>query len=262
MNPEGTTQHTVSRIAEYSRRPSEITQNSARTPLRSPYASQESITASPQRDFDVTIGMPCRLEAQSLEWMLASHGQIPHVRSVSNLDDLVDHVNSDCPRILLLDERFSGSDLLVIGRQLPVRLKECCIGLFADRLSSRQLHLAAGHVQGILSRHSGIHVLLSELDILAEGHLVISEDLKNRVQINRNKSFNVTMIDKVQRLTDRQLEVLIRIASGMSAKDTAQELHITEKAVESHKYRLMRSLDLGNRLELCRWAIREGIISA
>lgn len=259
MQPEANSFGTTSHFIEYSPQPQQTGASAMRDPDRGP---SRHVSARDARDLAVTLGIPCRLEAQSLEWMLHSHGQIRHVQSHGTLDELVDHINSECPRVLLLDECFSGSDLLVIGRQLPVRLKECRIGLFADRLSSRQLQLAAGHVHGMLSRHCNIQILLSELENLAAGRLVISRGLQNRVQIDRDKSFNVTMIGKVERLTDRQLEVLIRIASGMSAKETARELHITEKAVESHKYRLMRSLNLGNRLELCRWAIREGIISA
>lgn len=104
--------------------------------------------------------------------------------------------------------------------------------------------------------------LMAALDIVASGRQIVSASLCDRVRLDHRKRFEVLSVTKIENLTNRQLEVLIRIAQGMTAKEAAHDLHITEKAVESHKYRLMRILGVRDRIELCRWAIREGLIAA
>lgn len=221
-----------------------------------------SATELKRRDYDIMLGIPCQLDAQSMEWTIRSQGQVQRVRSIDDVDDLITQLSVDPPKVLLLDEEFATSHLQAIARQLPVRLGDCVIGLFADRLSCRQLHMASSYVAGLLSRQTSVQTFMSELDVLASGRKVVSDSLEPRVKVNKRKRFEVMMVEKIQNLTNRQLEVLIRIAQGMTAKEAASDLHITEKAVESHKYRLMRVLGVRDRIELCRWAIREGIITA
>jgi DNA-binding NarL/FixJ family response regulator len=66
----------------------------------------------------------------------------------------------------------------------------------------------------------------------------------------------------MEKLTDRQWDVLLRIAEGRRVAEVAQALSISEKAVESHKHRIMRVVGAADRVDLCRWAIREGLIEA
>lgn len=215
-----------------------------------------------RRDYDVVLGIPGQLDAQSMEWTLTSQGRVRHVRSIHQVDELIAHVSSDAPRLLLLDEHFASPHLQAIARQIPVRLNDCVIGLFADRLSCRQLHMASPYTTGLLSRQTSVQAFMAELDVVASGRKIVSESLASRVKVDSRKRFEVVSVEKIQNLTNRQLEVLIRIAQGLTAKEAAHDLHITEKAVESHKYRLMRILGVRDRIELCRWAIREGIITA
>ena len=55
---------------------------------------------------------------------------------------------------------------------------------------------------------------------------------------------------------------LLRIAQGRRVSEVADELEISSKAVESHKYRIMKTVGATDRVGLCRWAIREGLIDA
>lgn len=239
------------------------TQNYPERPSSDSLDASESNAAKIRgRDYEIVLGFPGKLEAQSMEWTLTSQGQVRHVRSINDVDELIAYVGSDAPRVLLLDEQFGSPHLQSIARQLPVRLGDCHIALFADRLSCRQLHMASPCATGLLSRNASVKTFLSELDTVADGRRIISESLSSRVKLNTRKRFEVVSVEQIQNLTNRQLEVLVRVAQGMTAKEAAHDLHITEKAVESHKYRLMRILGVRDRIELCRWAIREGIIAA
>ena len=60
-------------------------------------------------------------------------------------------------------------------------------------------------------------------------------------------------------LTERETEVLRYVAKGMSAKQIARKLTLSHRTVENHVQSTLRKLQLGNRVELTRYAIEHGI---
>ena len=60
-------------------------------------------------------------------------------------------------------------------------------------------------------------------------------------------------------LTDRETEVLRHVAKGLSAKQIARRLAISHRTVENHVQATLRKLQLGNRVELTRYAIEHGL---
>jgi DNA-binding NarL/FixJ family response regulator len=63
-------------------------------------------------------------------------------------------------------------------------------------------------------------------------------------------------------LTLREREVLKLIAEAYTNKAIGVTLHLSEKTVESHRANLMRKLEMRDRVELVRYAIRRGLIEA
>ncbi len=66
----------------------------------------------------------------------------------------------------------------------------------------------------------------------------------------------------VEPLTNREREVLKLIAEAHTNKQIGETLHLSEKTVESHRANLMRKLEMRDRVELVRYAIRRGLIEA
>jgi two-component system, NarL family, response regulator NreC len=63
-------------------------------------------------------------------------------------------------------------------------------------------------------------------------------------------------------LSDREREILVLLAEGIPLKDVAKGLDLSVKTVEAHKYNLMRKLNLHDRSELIRYAIRKRLVEA
>ena len=60
-------------------------------------------------------------------------------------------------------------------------------------------------------------------------------------------------------LTERETEVLRHVAKGLSAKQIAGRLGVSHRTVENHVQASLRKLQLGNRVELARYAIENGL---
>lgn len=69
-------------------------------------------------------------------------------------------------------------------------------------------------------------------------------------------------IEKEDRLSERQREVLQLLAEGKSMKEVAYELNVAADTVAKQKYRMMKTLNVKNTAELVQYAIRNHIIAA
>ena len=61
-------------------------------------------------------------------------------------------------------------------------------------------------------------------------------------------------------LTDRELEVLKLVAQGMSNREIAGELYISENTVKNHVRNILEKLHLHSRMEAVLYAVREKIL--
>ncbi len=61
-------------------------------------------------------------------------------------------------------------------------------------------------------------------------------------------------------LTDREDQVLKLIAEGLSSREIARALTISVKTVERHRANILGKLDMRDRTQLTRYAIRAGLV--
>jgi DNA-binding NarL/FixJ family response regulator len=67
-------------------------------------------------------------------------------------------------------------------------------------------------------------------------------------------------LDPMDLLSPRELEVLRRVATGLSSKEIGAALNISPRTVETHRASLMRKLDLHSVAELTQFAIQKGLV--
>lgn len=63
------------------------------------------------------------------------------------------------------------------------------------------------------------------------------------------------------RLSDREMQVFMRLVKGRTVNQVAEELHISCKTVSTHKTRLMAKLELDNDADLVRYAMHQGLVT-
>jgi two-component system, NarL family, invasion response regulator UvrY len=70
---------------------------------------------------------------------------------------------------------------------------------------------------------------------------------------------NSKSVDPVK-LTDRQLEIALLVADGLSGGDIAVRLKLTAKTVEYHRREIDKAIGVKGTALLVRWLIREGLL--
>ena len=105
----------------------------------------------------------------------------------------------------------------------------------------------------VAARHD-VHALAA-IHRVATGDAVFSPRLAGFVLDAFAGAIDVAAVDEdLDRLTEREREVMRLIARGYSYKEVASELFISIKTVETHMGSVLRKLQLSSRHELTRWA--------
>jgi DNA-binding NarL/FixJ family response regulator len=64
---------------------------------------------------------------------------------------------------------------------------------------------------------------------------------------------------RIQRLTDKEREVLAALADGLASADIAEQLHLSEATVKTHVSRILTKLNLTNRVQAAILAHHAGL---
>ncbi|MEO2025754.1 MAG: response regulator transcription factor [Fuerstiella sp.] len=236
-----------------------LTHQSINNPQAAVATSTDSVAPSPR----IVLATAYRMGAESIAWCLAGYGSFRDVQSVDSVKELLEAIRTQQPRIVVLGEKIVTEGFREVLGELAVKMGETRVAVFADSLTDRQLDLVANNrIAGLLSRKDNIGTLNEQLVRITSGTNVLSPHLSDRVELGRNGDFKCVASVHLRKLTDRQWDVLLRIAQGRRVSEVADELEISSKAVESHKYRIMKTVGATDRVGLCRWAIREGLIDA
>lgn len=110
---------------------------------------------------------------------------------------------------------------------------------------------------GYLLKAESVEQLLSSMRSIADGNEAFSPQVEQRIIRDSRGQRSARVSTRAASLSRRELEVLGYIARGMSKKQIAAAMHISVKTVDNHSTSLMSKLDLHDRVELTRFAIRE-----
>lgn len=105
---------------------------------------------------------------------------------------------------------------------------------------------------GYLQKEINGEDIISAVRAVAEGKSLIDPELSKRVFENLS-----SVNDKLESLTKRETEILDLIADGMSNKEIADKLFISEGTIKNHITSLFRKLDVHDRTQAAILALRE-----
>jgi DNA-binding NarL/FixJ family response regulator len=114
--------------------------------------------------------------------------------------------------------------------------------------------IAAG-ARGYLMKDVVPTRLLGALHAIRRGEVVVSDAVSQRLVRRAVGCRESLRTDSVQRLSDRELEILAWMGKGASTRQIAQKLCISPKTVETHRVNLKRKLALESAPELLRYAL-------
>lgn len=165
------------------------------------------------------------------------------------------------PDVILLDIDMPGRNSFEAAREMKrlcpqarvIFVSSFCNDCFIEQALQIE---AAGYVTKGESPES----LMAAIEAAVTGSVFFSPDIQERLIIDVDGArLSTSVKTRLSLLTRREREILYYVSLGHSKKQISKTLHISVKTVDRHTANLMQKLGIHDRVELTRFAIREGI---
>jgi DNA-binding NarL/FixJ family response regulator len=214
----------------------------------------------------VTIGLvePIELDQFALTNLLNSQPGLSVVGSARTGEDGLRMLTEQRPNIAIVEIGLKDRSGFDLASDPSMRQRDTRIIFYSVFMPDIFIEQAIrSKASGYVLKTDSLNSLLAAVREVSAGRRYFSEEIREKLILETSSGQMKPAFDApLGRLSDRQIEVLRNLAFGMSVKDVARKMHISVKSVDSHKYRIMQSLEIHDRVDLARFAIREGLISA
>ncbi|RYP82775.1 response regulator transcription factor [Nocardioides guangzhouensis] len=176
------------------------------------------------------------------------------VAEAEDVDTAIAAISAHRPEVVLLDVHLPGGGGVEVMRRLgPTDTK--FLALSVSDAAEDVIGTIRGGARGYVTKTITGPELVDAIRRVADGDAVFSPRLAGFVLDAFAGSIEVAAVDEdLDRLTEREREVMRLIARGYAYKEVAKELFISIKTVETHMSSVLRKLQLSSRHELTRWA--------
>lgn len=193
-----------------------------------------------------------------LELIIASAGDLEVVGSCSGVD-AIHTIRETSPDVVLLDIKMPEVDGLAVLQELGRWDSIPAVAMLTtfDADDSVAEALTAGAV-GYLAKSTVPAELISAIRALGEGRPALSASITQSVIDGFMETHDQTARALVDSLSDRQRDVLILIADGLSNSEIGQHLHLSAFTVKDLTSAVLQKLQVDNRVQAAVIAHRSG----
>jgi len=162
------------------------------------------------------------------------------------------------PDVVIVDISLAQGDGLELVRDVHAQrpdLPMLVLSMHDESIYAERL-IAAG-ASGYIMKQAASDQLLIALRQVLSGSQYLSESLANNLGRGRIDGSTAALGsgDPIERLSNRELQVLSLIGRGLSSREAAESLGLSVKTVETHRQSLKRKLNLATNAQLLQYAI-------
>ncbi|MBB3270076.1 DNA-binding NarL/FixJ family response regulator [Pseudomonas sp. OG7] len=180
------------------------------------------------------------------------------VREAASGEEALARVQEQVPNLVIMDFGLPGISGLETTRRLRQRLPQLRVLFFSmhDELPLVRQALEAGAL-GYLTKNSAPEVLIEAVQRVLAGHAYIEQPLATQLACTSPQNANDP---RLQRMTQRELEIFTMLAKGTPARVIAEQLCISAKTVSNHLTLLKSKLQVSSHAELVHLGIDLGVV--
>jgi DNA-binding NarL/FixJ family response regulator len=160
--------------------------------------------------------------------------------------------------LALLDITLPGkSGLDVLGELKAARPRLPVLVLSVHPEDQFAVRVLKAGAEGYMTKETAPEELVKAIRKILAGGRYVSPSLAERLALNVRTDLTRTPHET---LSDRQYEIMCRIASGKTVTEIAGELSLSVKTVSTHRARILEKLGLKTSAEITRYAIRNNLV--
>lgn len=205
------------------------------------------------------------LTRQGLRALLSREPDIEVVAEASTGREAVELAARHRPDVVLMDVVMEDGDGVEATRGIKQRCPTAqvlILTVYADQDLFRRA-VAAGAV-GYVLKDISPHNLVNAIRAVHAGKTMVNpgivrglvEDIQRRAEEQ-----GITGIRRAHGLTEREIDVLLGISQGLSDKEIAAKLFLSESTVKTHLRSIYHKLRVRNRAQAAAWAVEKGLVN-
>ncbi len=110
---------------------------------------------------------------------------------------------------------------------------------------------------GYVNKESAPVELIEAIRKVASGRKYISTTLAENLALNLDSDFEKPLHES---LSDREFQVMCKIAMGKTMTDIANELNLSIKTISTYRTRILEKMNMKSNAEIARYAIKNGLV--
>ncbi len=192
--------------------------------------------------------------------VVKEHETLEFVGQTSNGTDALEACQQSEPDLVLLDIGLPGLNGIDVLHRLKRWNPELFVMVFTGHTESHVVQKAIrGGADSFLEKNMGLEELEKALEMAIRGQPFFSNIAMVAMKEMILKPDQQTLVDS---LTAREREILQLIAESHTNKEISQKLNLSIGTVNTHRWNLMRKLNIHDAAGLTRFAIENGLTSS
>ena len=188
-------------------------------------------------------------------------GDMMVVAEAADGREAIEQVKKTSPDVAVIDISMPGMDGLEVISQLRYSHPELPILILTMHEEEQYVvrAISAG-AMGYVTKRVAPEQLVEAIRKVQAGRRYLTESAAEMLALRMTRGAGGT--SPIDSLSDREIQVLRRLALGHNNREIAEAYNISIKTVDTYRLRLLQKLNLRNNAELTRFAIQAGLIEA
>jgi len=194
---------------------------------------------------------------KGLEQLIHSDSAFAVCGEVNNASEAMDVIRKLNPDLAIVDLSLPGANGIELIKNIRAEFPKLPILLLSmhDESLYALRALRAG-AEGYVMKHEAMANVIQAIHEVFNGRPYLSPAMAAQVITKFAHRGSQSEADAVERLSDRELEILELIGKGNEVRQIAKLLHLSPKTVETHRAHIKEKLNLQNARQVTRFAVQ------